>query len=51
MARRILSWRQSNSLSARFSVDCLKEAFEEYGYPEFLVEKGSNLRNGRVFVD
>ena len=34
-SRRILSWRISNTMDVNFCVDCLVEAFENFGEPEF----------------
>ena len=33
-SRRVLSWSLSNTLTADFCVEAVKEAFEEYGKPE-----------------
>ena len=32
--RRVLSWRLSNTLDARFCTEALNEALERYGRPE-----------------
>ena len=43
-SRRVLSHRLSNSLNARFCVDALKEAMNEYGSPEiFNTDQGSQF--------
>jgi putative transposase len=34
-SRKILSWRLSNTMDVNFCIDCLEEAFENYGEPEF----------------
>ena len=33
-SRKVLSWRISNSMDARFCVDCLEEALRHFGKPE-----------------
>lgn len=33
-SRKVLSWRLSNSMESSFCVDCLQEAFRNYGVPE-----------------
>lgn len=33
-SRKVLAWRLSNSMESRFCVDCLEEAFRNYGVPE-----------------
>ena len=35
-SRKVLSWRLSNTLDARFCVDALHEALERYGPPEIV---------------
>jgi putative transposase len=43
-SRRVLSHRLSNSMNARFCVDALKEAINEYGWPEiFNTDQGSQF--------
>lgn len=34
-SRMILAWRLSNTMEANFCIDCLEEAFENFGEPEF----------------
>lgn len=34
-SRMILSWRLSNTMDVNFCIDCLEEAFDRYGEPEF----------------
>ncbi|MDR1479014.1 MAG: DDE-type integrase/transposase/recombinase [Planctomycetaceae bacterium] len=34
-SRMILSWRLSNTMDVNFCIDCLREAFENYGEPEY----------------
>ena len=42
--RRVLSWRLSNTLDARFCTDALTEALERYGRPEiFNTDQGSQF--------
>ena len=42
--RRVLSWRLSNTLNARFCVEALSEALERYGRPEiFNTDQGSQF--------
>ena len=42
--RRVLSWRLSNTLNARFCVEALSEALERYGPPEiFNTDQGSQF--------
>ena len=42
--RRVLSWRLSNTLDARFCVEALTEALERYGPPEiFNTDQGSQF--------
>ena len=42
--RRVLSWRLSNTLDARFCVEALTEALERYGRPEiFNTDQGSQF--------
>jgi len=42
--RRVLSWRLSNTLDARFCVEALSEALERYGPPEiFNTDQGSQF--------
>jgi hypothetical protein len=31
----ILSWRLSNTMDVNFCIDCLRDAFESYGEPEY----------------
>ena len=43
-SRRVLSWRLSNTLDARFCTDALTEALERYGCPEiFNTDQGSQF--------
>ena len=43
-SRKVLSWRLSNTLDARFCVDALHEALERYGPPEiFNSDQGSQF--------
>jgi putative transposase len=43
-SRRVLSWRLSNTLTADFCVEAVKEAFERYGKPEiFNTDQGSQF--------
>ena len=43
-SRRVLSWRLSNTLDARFCTDALTEALERYGRPEiFNTDQGSQF--------
>ena len=42
--RRVLSWRLSNILDARFCTDALADALERYGHPEiFNTDQGSQF--------
>ena len=42
--RRVLSWRLSNTLDARFCTEALSEALERYGRPEiFNTDQGSQF--------
>jgi putative transposase len=34
--RKVLAWRLSNTLDARFCVEALKEAITKYGRPEII---------------
>jgi putative transposase len=44
-SRKILSWRLSNTMDVNFCIDCLDEAFECYGEPEFFnTDQGVNLQ-------
>ena len=46
-SRKVLSWRLSNTLDARFCVDALQEALERYGPPEiFNSDQGSQFTSG-----
>jgi putative transposase len=50
-SRRVLSWRLSNTLTADFCVEAVKEAFERYGKPEiFNTDQGSQFTS-EEFVD
>lgn len=43
-SRKILSWRLSNTMDARFCADCLEEAIKAYGTPEiFNSDQGSQF--------
>jgi putative transposase len=43
-SRKILSWRLSNTMDVNFCIDCLDEAFERYGEPEFFnTDQGSQF--------
>ena len=43
-ARKVLSWRISNTMDAQFCVDCLQEALRMYGTPEiFNTDQGSQF--------
>ena len=43
-SRRVLAWRLSNTMEARFCVEALQEAFELHGAPEFLeTDQGSQF--------
>ncbi|SNS28142.1 Integrase core domain-containing protein, partial [Antarctobacter heliothermus] len=43
-SRKVLSWRLSNSMDARFCVEALKEALAGYGVPEiFNTDQGSQF--------
>ena len=43
-SRKVLAWELSNSMDARFCVDALKDALEEYGKPEiFNTDQGSQF--------
>lgn len=43
-SRKVLSWRISNTMEARFCVDCLEEALQRYGTPEiFNTDQGSQF--------
>ena len=43
-SRKVLSWRVSNTLDARFCVDALEEAIETHGMPEiFNTDQGSQF--------
>ncbi len=43
-SRKVLSWRVSNTLDARFCVDALEEAIETHGTPEiFNTDQGSQF--------
>lgn len=56
-SRMILSWRISNTMDVNFCIDCLQEAFENFGEPEyfnsdqgvqFTSQKFQDLFSGRV---
>ena len=48
-SRKVLSWRLSNTLDARFCVDALHEALERYGPPEiFNSDQGSQFHQRRL---
>ncbi len=50
-SRKVLSWRISNSLDARFCVDCLEEALQYHGKPEtFNTDQGVQFTS-IVFTD
>jgi putative transposase len=50
-SRMILSWRLSNTMDVGFCVDCLEEAFECYGEPEFFnSDQGSQFTSPK-FLD
>jgi putative transposase len=45
--RRVLAWRLSNSLSADFCIEALREAITRYGVPEiFNTDQGSQFTDG-----
>ncbi|NTV67617.1 MAG: transposase family protein [Chlorobaculum sp.] len=49
-SRKVLAWRLSNSLESSFCVDCVEEAFRNYGIPEiFNSDKGSQFTSD-VFI-
>ncbi len=49
--RKVLSWRLSNSLDARFCVDCLEEALGHYERPEtFNTDQGIQFTR-TMFID
>jgi putative transposase len=50
-SRMILSWRLSNTMDVGFCVDCLDEAFDVYGEPEFFnSDQGSQFTSPK-FLD
>lgn len=50
-SRRVLSWRISNTMEARFCVDCLEEALRTHGTPEiFNSDQGSQFTS-EAFTD
>jgi putative transposase len=50
-SRKILSWRLSNTMDVNFCIDCLDEAFERYGEPEFFnSDQGSQFTSPK-FLD
>jgi len=50
-SRMILSWRLSNTMDVGFCIDCLDEAFELYGEPEFFnSDQGSQFTSPK-FLD
>lgn len=50
-ARRVLSWRISNSMEAAFCVDCLEDALRHHGTPEiFNSDQGSQFTSA-AFTD
>jgi len=50
-SRMILSWRLSNTMDVGFCIDCLDEAFDRYGEPEFFnSDQGSQFTSPR-FLD
>jgi putative transposase len=49
-SRKVLAWRLSNSMESSFCVDCVEEAFRNYGIPEiFNSDKGSQFTSD-VFI-
>ena len=49
-SRKVLGWRLSNSMDSRFCVDCLEEAFRNYGVPEiFNSDQGAQFTSD-VFI-
>jgi putative transposase len=49
--RRVLAWRLSNSLSADFCIEAVREAIAKYGVPEiFNTDQGCQFTNGD-FID
>jgi putative transposase len=47
-SRMILSWRLSNTMDVGFCIDCLDEALERYGEPEFFnSDQGSQFTSER----
>jgi putative transposase len=50
-SRKILSWRLSNTMDVGFCIDCLDEAFDLYGEPEFFnSDQGSQFTSPK-FLD
>ena len=46
-SRKVLAWRQSNSMDADFCVEALEEALTKYGKPEiFNTDQGSQFTSG-----
>lgn len=46
-SRKVLSWRLSNTMDARFCVDCLEDALRMHGRPEiFNSDQGSQFTSG-----
>jgi putative transposase len=50
-SRMILSWRLSNTMDVGFCVDCLDEAFESYGEPEFFNSDQGSQYTCKRFLD
>jgi len=50
-SRKILSWRLSNTMDVNFCIDCLDEALDRYGEPEFFnSDQGSQFTSPK-FLD
>lgn len=51
-SRKILSWRLSDSMKTDFCLECVKDAFEEYGVPAiFNTDCGSQYTSAAFVVN
>jgi putative transposase len=54
-SRMILSWRLSNTMDVNFCIDCLRDAFDHFGEPEYFnSDQGSQLTSlkfQKLFAD
>jgi putative transposase len=50
-SRMILSWRVSNTMDVNFCIECLDEAFENYGEPEFFNSDQGSQYTCKRFLD